>query len=143
MVFRPDTILARLLRLESVIHGLVKLSALDRKTLLEDETELWSIERGLQLGAEILFDVGNHILTAYWGRSSDRHEDILDNLEQAGVIGHELRERLHGLGGFRNLLVHDYLRINRERVLDLHARAPRDFGDFSRAIRKWLKENHP
>jgi uncharacterized protein YutE (UPF0331/DUF86 family) len=139
MVFKPESIRARLLRLETVITGLVKLAAVDRSGLLEDETRLWSVERGLQLGAEILFDIGNHILATCYGVNPASYEKILDELTRKQVLKPGLRKRLQGLGGFRNLLVHDYLKIDPERVLETLARAPRDFGDFAVAIEDWLE----
>lgn len=99
----------------------------------------WAVERGLHLGAEILFDIGNHILSAHFGVSAADYEDIVVQLGVAGVIDSTLRDRLTGLGGFRNILVHGYLRVNSERVLDALARAPEDFADFAAAIRRWLE----
>ncbi|MBI1818212.1 MAG: DUF86 domain-containing protein [Deltaproteobacteria bacterium] len=61
----------------------------------------------LQLGAEIIFDIGNHILSAYFGTSAQDYEDILPQLATRGVIPEALHQRLKGLGGFRNILVHD------------------------------------
>ncbi|MFN8642539.1 MAG: HepT-like ribonuclease domain-containing protein [Candidatus Binatia bacterium] len=75
--------------------------------------------RGSQLGAEAVLDIGNHILSACFGVSARLvdHEDLVAQLfERCGVIDHALRERLRGLGGFRNILVHDYLRLDPERV---------------------------
>jgi hypothetical protein len=42
-----------------------------------------------------------------------------------------LREELKGLGGFRNVLVHGYLRIDRERVAEHLGTAPIRFSGFS------------
>lgn len=138
MVFKPESVRARLLRLETVITGLAKLAASDRSGLLEDETRLWPVERGLQLGAEILFDIGNHILATCYGVNPDTYQKILDELTRKQVLKPELRQRLQGLGGFRNLLVHDYMKIDPERVLETLSHAPRDFGDFAMAIEDWL-----
>ena len=56
----------------------------------------WSLgqrnARGLQLGAEILFDVGNHILSAHFGVSATDYEDIIVQLGSHGVIDASLRE---------------------------------------------------
>jgi uncharacterized protein YutE (UPF0331/DUF86 family) len=98
----------------------------------------WAVERGLQLGAEILLDIGAHILVAQYGVSPQDHEDVLEQLFQQGILSEELRARLKGLGGFRNLLVHDYLRLDPDKVAEALDRAPRDLGDFAQAIRKWL-----
>jgi uncharacterized protein YutE (UPF0331/DUF86 family) len=104
----------------------------------DDFRDEWAAERGLQLGAEIILDIGNHILSAHFGVSAKDYEDIIARLGEHAVIDATLRRRLKGLGGFRNVLVHGYLRVEPERVAEHLERAPRDFTDFARAIRGWL-----
>src|SRR2546428_5532557 len=77
LVLRPEAIRQRLLRLEEVISRLEELRAVDARTLGRSFRDAWAIERGLQLGAEILFDVGNHILSAHFGGSATDYEDII------------------------------------------------------------------
>jgi len=139
VVLRIEAIQARLRRLEDVISELTAFSRLDRDSIRASVRDQWAIERGLQLGAEILFDIGDHILVAQYGVSPQDHEDVLEQLFRQGFLSGELRARLKGLGGLRNLLVHDYLRLDPEKVTEFLDRAPRDLGDFARAIRKWLK----
>jgi len=55
------------------------------------------------------------------------------------VLEPDLRARLKGLGGFRNVLVHGYLRLDPALVEAYLQRAPTDFADFTRAIRAWLE----
>jgi uncharacterized protein YutE (UPF0331/DUF86 family) len=138
MVLKPEAIRERLLKLEEVISGLEQLRAPDRQRHRPDLIEAWAAERGLQLGAELMFDVGNHILSAHFGVSARDYEDIITQLGARSVIDRSLRDRLRGLGGFRNVLVHGYLRIDPDRVADALARAPRDFSDFARTVREWL-----
>jgi uncharacterized protein YutE (UPF0331/DUF86 family) len=52
-----------------------------------------------------------------------------------------LRGRLKGLGGFRTILVHDYLRLDPEVVTDKLASSPVDFSEFARAVRLWMDKN--
>ena len=128
----------RLLRLEEVVSRLEDLGrALDR-THPPDFREIWARERGLQLAAEIILDIGNHILSAHYGISADDYEDIIARLGDTGVIDESLRDRLAGLGGFRNILVHGYLRLDPRRVTEGIRRAPADFTDFGVAVRCWL-----
>lgn len=56
------------------------------------------------------------------------------------MIDAALREQLKGLGGFRNILVHGYLRVDPDRVAEVLATAPSLFSDFARAIRDWLEK---
>ena len=88
----------------------------------------WVAERGLQLGAEAIFAIGNHVLSAHFGVSPKDYEDIIVQLAACGVIDDAVRQRLKGLGGFRNILVHGYLRIDPDRV----AEVPKDEMDLIR-----------
>jgi uncharacterized protein YutE (UPF0331/DUF86 family) len=142
VVLRPEAIRQRLLRLESVVSHLEELGRLPPDSLRTSFRDAWAVERGLQLGAEILFDVGNHVLSAGFGVSTKDYEDILVQLERVGVVDAALGQRLKGLGGFRNLLVHDYLEVDPEKVIEALARAPRDFTVFALALRRWLERSH-
>lgn len=137
MVLRPEAVRERLLKLEDVISRLEALARLPRPG--QDDFRDWAAERGLQLGAEIIFDIGNHILSAHYGVSAQDYEDIIAQLAARGVVDVSMRDRLKGLGGFRNILVHGYLRVDRDRVNQALAKAPADFSDFSRYVRTWLK----
>jgi len=135
---RVDAVEIRLLRLEEVISELTRLAGIDPDRLRANRSEMWAVERGLQLGAEILLDIGNHILVAEYGVSSREYGDIFRRLAERKVISQSLAERLDGLAGFRNILVHDYLDLDKERVLENLRRAPKDFSELAREIRDWL-----
>jgi uncharacterized protein YutE (UPF0331/DUF86 family) len=141
LVLRPEAIRERLLRLEEVISRLEDLARLDRQTFQASFRDAWAAERGLQLAAEIIFDIGNHILSARFGVSAQDYEDIIVQLGSHAVIDAGLRDRLRGLGGFRNILVHGYLRIDPDRVAGHLASGPARFSEFARAVRAWLAES--
>ncbi len=137
MVLRPDALRRRLLKLEEVISGLEEIGA-EGTGGASQPRDRWALERGLQLGAEIVLDIGNHILSAHYGVSAENHEDVITQLHTRGVIDDALRERLRGLGGFRNVLVHDYVRLDVDRVESFASRAPGDFAAFAHAVREWI-----
>lgn len=138
MVLRTDAVRARLLKLEEVISRLEDVARASGTSPTATFRDAWAAERGLQLGAEIVLDIGNHVLSAHFGVSAEDHEDVIAQLERSGVISRELRQRLKGLGGFRNILVHDYLRLDPDRVTEQLKRAPSDFSAFAAALRTWL-----
>ncbi len=143
MVLKAEAVRARLLRLEEVVSGLEGLTEQTRRGSGRSLRDAWAIERGLQLGAEIVFDVGDHILAAHFGVSAKDYEDIVRELGREGVIGDALAARLKGVGGFRNILVHEYLRLDPALVEAAFERAPRDYSDFAQAIRDWLDRLEP
>jgi uncharacterized protein YutE (UPF0331/DUF86 family) len=135
VVFRVDAVQERLLRLEEVVSELRELTKLDRGVL----RNMWAVERGLHLGAELLFDIGNHILSAQYGVNPRDYRDIIEQLARQGILAPALHQRLQGLAGFRNILVHDYIRLDPDRVEEALAKAPQDFSDFALAIRQLLQ----
>ena len=138
MVLRADALRERLQNLEEVISRLQQVNRTDRAALRTNFRDAWAAERGLQLGAEIIFDIGNHILSAHFGVAPKDYEDIIAQLAVHGVISELRRNQLKGLGGFRNILVHDYLRIDPDRVADYLSKAPVEFSEFAHEIRDWL-----
>ncbi len=137
MVLRPEAVRERLLKLEEVISRLDELRRSPRKNRgFRDE---WAVKRGLQLGAEIVLEASNHILSAQFGVSAEDYEDVVRQLVRQGVIDDAAGGRLKGLGDFRKILVHGYLRADPERVAEFLAQAPQDFTDYARAIRGWLE----
>jgi uncharacterized protein YutE (UPF0331/DUF86 family) len=138
LVLGPEAVKARLLRLEEVVSRLRDLAGQDPQALRRGFRDAWAAERDLQVAAEIVFDIGNHVLTAHFGASATDYEDIIARLESHGVIDHPLRERLRGLVGFRNILVHGYLSVDPDRVVEALGKAPSEFSDFENAVREWL-----
>jgi len=138
MVMRADSLRARLLKLEEVIAHLQELGPLSAEELDRDFRTAWAAERGLQLGAEAIFDLGNHILSAHFGTSAEDYEDILVQLGRRGVLEPDLAARLQGLGGFRNLLVHGYLRLDSGKVAAHLSKAPQVFTELAQAVRLWV-----
>jgi uncharacterized protein YutE (UPF0331/DUF86 family) len=70
--------------------------------------------------------------------SAQDYEDILRQLGAGRVISSSLREELAGLGGFRNILVHGYLRL--DPIAWARSSGPRRPGSApSPAIRAWLE----
>jgi uncharacterized protein YutE (UPF0331/DUF86 family) len=73
-----------------------------------------------------------------FGESATEYEGIVKGLGARGVVSDALGRRLHGLGGFRNVLVHGYLGIAPEKVYAALQRSARDFTDFEAEILAWL-----
>jgi len=138
VVLRPEAVRQRLQKLEQAISRLQDLGRTDRALLRTNFRDAWAAERGLQIAAEIVLDIGNHVLTAHFGESARDYEDVITRLAARSVIDDRLRSQLKGLGGFRNLLVHGYLDLDPDRVAAYLVDAPARFADFHAAIRAWL-----
>lgn len=118
MTLRPEVIRERLQHLRQAVRNLRELEDIPREEFVASFRHYWLAERGLQLAAEALLDSGNHLLVAHFNVNPADYEDVITQLGEQGVLSPALRDRLRGLGGFRNVLVHGYLAIDRGRVYD-------------------------
>jgi uncharacterized protein YutE (UPF0331/DUF86 family)/predicted nucleotidyltransferase len=112
-------------------------------TLPEVETNLslrWTVERGLLAGLTLMFQVADHILAEHFGRKPETYEALLRELCTAGIIPQSLYASLRGAGGFRNVLVHEYVQIDLRHVLEALQKAPEQFDTFAREVANWLEQ---
>ncbi len=98
----------------------------------------WTVEHGLQTGITLILQAAQHILTRRFGTLPDSYEGALAELRAHGVLSAALYRRLRGAGGFRNVLVHEYLQIDLNRVAHFARRAPKLFRDCAEAFARWL-----
>lgn len=110
---------ARLERFTENLQLLRKVKEFDVETFCSDPFLYGAAERNLHLALETLLDVGNHVIAERGCRKPETYADILDILAEQQVIDRELHARLAGMAAFRNLLVHDYLRLDRRRVYQI------------------------
>lgn len=119
MTLRPEAIRERLQRARQALRNLRELEGVPREEFERSFRHHWLAERGLQLAIEALLDSGNHLLVAHFNVSPTDYEDVIAKLATQAVLSSPLSERLRGLGGFRNVLVHGYLDIDRSRVYEM------------------------
>ncbi len=68
-------------------------------------------------------------------------DDLFDKLEQAGIISPLMLAKLKKMRGFRNILVHEYGRINDELVYNMLKTQMNDFNEFKKEILKYITKN--
>jgi uncharacterized protein YutE (UPF0331/DUF86 family) len=86
-------------------------------------------ERYLHLAVEACLDLANHWIADRSLPTPDANRDTFTVLEKAGELTPDLADRLRGWAGFRNILVHEYLKIDHA----IAFRAIRDeLGDLER-----------
>lgn len=119
--------------------GLEGLGPVRAEDLRGDLRLRWAVERGLLSGLSVVFNVADHILAGAFGIRAETYEESLDLLLARGVISETTRRALAGSGGFRNVLVHEYVRVEVGRVAEALADAPSTFRSFAADVRAWLE----
>lgn len=97
------------------------------------------VERTLQIMIETCADIATHIISDQKFRVPDTYADIFRVLSEAGVLKEELVERLIGMVRFRNIVVHDYEKIDPEIVVGILQRHLSDFSHFNDTMVNLIK----
>ncbi len=89
---------------------------------------------------EAAVDVAQHICAAQGWGPPETNADALSLLGRHGVLANDVAASMSRASGFRNVLVHDYVRVDDDLVVaklaDLH-----DLRAFAREVAKWLQND--
>jgi len=141
MNIKKPWILHTLTELNRISSELEKYHEVTPEELAENLSLRWAVEHGLLAGLTLLFQVADHILSTHFGRFPETYEDLLMELHTSGVISNNLYKKLKGSGGFRNILIHEYISIDMKKIASIVQDAPSIFRNFAREILKWLQKN--
>jgi uncharacterized protein YutE (UPF0331/DUF86 family) len=138
MTVEPDVVRRKLLEINEAVSHLRAWLPVGVERLETDQQLRWAVERGLQVAAEALFDAGAHVLAAEFQEAVDEYRQIPKRLLARGVLSAATTERLKGLAGFRNVLVHEYADIDPNRLVTGLDRLG-DFDAFVSDVERWLQ----
>lgn len=95
-------------------------------------------ERYLHLAAECALDIGNHIVSDQGLGSPGSYREIFFLLGEAGILAPELTNKMQELAGLRNILVHDYSRIDHAITYDVIQNELSWLENYMQAVEKFL-----
>jgi uncharacterized protein YutE (UPF0331/DUF86 family) len=128
-----DLVAQKLAEVETYLHELRTLARLDR--LLTDLKEQRFVCHTLQLAVQAVLDVASHIVSDERLGEPANLRELFVLLAQAGWIEREQVPSLQKMAGFRNLLVHEYGRIDLGIVRDVVENRLEDLESFVAAVR--------
>lgn len=124
--------------LEEYLRRLTEIQKHPEKDFLSD----WKIhdlaDRQLHLALETYLTIGEMIISEFGFRKPDTYAEIPRILYENKVIGEQLKDELVNLARLRNVLVHDYLHLDHERVYQHVRDDPKIIYEFIHAIRKFV-----
>jgi uncharacterized protein YutE (UPF0331/DUF86 family) len=103
----------------------------DERTFAADPFIHGNAERYLQLAIQAVLDISNHIVADLNLKLPDDSKELFVLLAKHKVLPARLARRLTPMAGFRNILVHEYLEIDRHEVFRV---LKNDLGDFDRFV---------
>lgn len=135
-----EIIATRFKLLKDYLKILKELQKINKSAFISDYHYYGLAERYLQLAIECILDVGNMLIVSFDLRKPSDRQEIIDILEEGKILSSLLTTRLSGIASFRNLLVHEYVKINREMVYKILKERILDLEDFAKEITKYLKK---
>jgi len=115
-----EIILAKRVSIERCIQQIRRYYASPSELPFEkDSLKQDAIAMNLQRACELSIDIANHLIkTRKLGLPQDSRE-CFALLQRGGLIDSRMAGNLQGMVGFRNILVHEYTRLNLNIIIDV------------------------
>ncbi len=137
-MLNPEIIRRRLQRVDEYLAILAGLQRYSLDDFLADPERYGSAERFLHLAIEALLDVGSHVIAELDLGAIETYSDIPRILTEKGYIPRDLSETWIRIIGFRNVLVHEYLNVDRKVVHEVLQHQLGDLRALAHALAQFL-----
>ena len=129
--------LDRLKNLEDNIATLKSLQQKPLQDIKDDKLMQWSLRYGIFESIQIIIDISCHIANKYNLGTSNSYSECIENLHKYKYISKELESSLIAAIGLRNILIHEYVKIDIDKLysfLELIG----DFKEFINEIKEYI-----
>src|SRR5438309_12108255 len=92
------------------------LALLDEESFCRTEDSCSLAERHLQIAIQSVIDIGHHVVADMDLGLPQEYKDVFRILANNNIISEPLGKKLESMTGMRNILVHDYLRVDAHRI---------------------------
>ena len=137
-MIRKEVIRKRQNKLDEYLGILERLSRYRFDEFLGNPERYGSAERFLHLAIEAVLDMGTHIIAELELGMINAYSDIPRILAEKGYIDDPLKEKWIRMIGLRNILVHEYLEIDRKIVHDVLQHDLADLAALRKAFAQFL-----
>lgn len=134
-----DIIRERLKLLNEYVNDLLELQTVDFETYVENKLIRRTVERTLHLAVEACLDIGQHIIAREGFRMPEDNKEVFVVLSEEDVVPSEILPNLIAMAKFRNLIVHDYARIDNQVIFGILKRRLGDLNAFAQAIVSYVE----
>jgi Uncharacterized conserved protein len=138
MMVNVDLLKKKIAQLADYFADLEELQGITSEEFRSDKRNRRYVERTLHLAIECCLDIGSHIIADNGWREPIDNKDIFAVLEENDVIDKDLLPKLQKMAQFRNVLVHDYAKIDPEIVYMILKKNLSDIREYIRTIDRLL-----
>lgn len=131
----------KLRRLAECISFLEEYRKVPKEDFIKDHTVNGAACHYLVLGIEIIVDIGNHLLAEVFQMRATEYAEIIEKLAEVKIISEDFAKENIDMAKFRNLLVHDYIKVDLNKVHQSLQNAPNIFRQFAKYYEEFLERN--
>jgi uncharacterized protein YutE (UPF0331/DUF86 family) len=106
--------------------------------LKDDKRKEWALRYGLFESLQIVIDISCHIVVKQNLGQAGTYVECIELLHKFDIISGELKDTLKAMTGLRNILVHEYVSIDIERLYNLLNKLS-DFEQFAGAVSNYIR----
>jgi len=127
--------------MEEALAHLSRYQRIPFEEFQKDLSLMWIVERGLEILIQNLLDIGAHLLASEIKNDWEDYVEIIVKLGRHGVIPQEFSEKIKGMAGLRNILVHEYQRVNLAKLYSSFKDGLADFVQFIKYVREYQERS--
>jgi uncharacterized protein YutE (UPF0331/DUF86 family) len=133
-----DLILAKAGSVKSHLNRVIEKRNVDLDSFIKDIDRQESILFNIQTAVQNCIDIAAHIISEESFGVPGSTTEMLYILEKNGYLDNDLTQKMVKAVGFRNLIVHEYGKIELEQVYEIAQNDINDLNEYLRAIIKKL-----
>ena len=133
-----DLILAKASAVEKHVNRVKDKVRIGKETFLHDIDLQEIVMFNLQMAIQNCVDIAAHIISEEGFGVPGSTSEMFYELEENGFLNVELTEKMVNAVGFRNLVVHEYTRIDMDQVFETAKNDVTDLNEYLRSIIKKL-----
>jgi uncharacterized protein YutE (UPF0331/DUF86 family) len=134
-----DVIARRLLSLNEALRELARPDAGNAQALARDAVLRAAVERWLQVAVEACIDIAYHVAASEGWTPPESGRAAFASLAAHGKLAPDLAQRLGSAAALRNVLVHDYVAIDLDRLASVVRDDLGDLREFAQAAASELR----
>ncbi len=138
MVLDKQVIQRRLADMDRKLTILRRYSGMSPEEFNSDSGRILAVQHALQTLIQAILDIAIQILTDRAVGRMETYGSVLESLADEKIISSELIQRLRGMIGFRNILVHEYTTVDEEQVKHFMRTRLDDFHLFQETVKGYL-----
>jgi uncharacterized protein YutE (UPF0331/DUF86 family) len=125
--------------MEEALTELGKYGDISSEEFQRDLSLRWIVEKGLEILIQNLLDIGAHLLASEIKNDWEDYGEVILKLGKHRVIPEVFSDKIKGMAGLRNILIHEYMKIDLDRLFDYLKHRLEDFVMFIKYIREYQK----